>query len=176
MRARQECRETRPTQESEMAKSTATKKTAPQRANAQRAAPATRGKTAKRNVDEVPAKKTARPAPVKSKGDRKPAPAIAPGEQGPKKVAKPVKNQGDKIEEPARSKPMSMRDLLEARQARVRQGPSWPDADPHNHRATENAEPPADEQASEKAHEAEAKNMDPTQRDRRSKHQPRGPR
>src|SRR6185295_17401769 len=128
-----------------MAKSTAQKT---------KATPAKRG-----TAESTPKKgakgatKAARPAPAKTRGERKPAAGIAPGEKGPKKVAKPLKNQGDKIEDPSRSKPMSMRDLLEARQ-RSRQGPSWPDADPHNHRARETLEPSSAEKASEKAHAA----------------------
>jgi hypothetical protein len=69
---------------------------------------------------------------------------------------------------------MSMRELLEAKQRRVRQGPSWPDANPHNHRATENLDLPAGDAASIEAAATEEKNMDPTERDRRSKHEARG--
>ena len=163
-----------------MAKSTKAKTESTQkRPNAARAAPATRSKSAK--------PKAAKAAPpAKGKGEKKPAPAIAPGEKGPRKVAKPVKDQGDKIAEPrkaARAKPqktssehrpLNMRELLEAKQRRVRQGPAWPDANPHNHRVQETLDESPGQQASEKAAAAEAKNMDPTERDRRSKHEARG--
>jgi len=160
-----------------MAKSTAqkTKATTAKRGNTEstpkKGAKSANGAKSATSAKSAP--KATRPAPAKTQGERKPAAGIAPGEKGPKKVAKPLKSQGDKIEDPSRSKPMSMRDLLEARQ-RSRQGPTWPDADPHNHRARETLEPSSAEKSSEKAHAAEAKNMDPTERDRRSKHEPRG--
>ena len=139
------------------------------------AKPAARTKaTTPKRADAKTTRKPAAHTPAKPKDEKKPAPAIAPGEKGPKKVAKSKTVEKPKaVEKP---KPMSMRDLLEARQRRVKQGPGWPDADPHNHRATENLDlPPGDEaRIAEKADEQ--KNMDPTERDRRSKHQPRGPR
>lgn len=130
----------------------------------------TKATTAKRSDAKTTRKPAAR-TPAKPKREKKPAPAIAPGETGPKKVAK-----SKPVEKPKASKPMSMRDLLEARQARVRQGPAWPDADPHNHRATENLAPSAAEKASNEAHAAEGRNMDPEERDRRTRKEPRGPR
>lgn len=130
-------------------------------------------------MDKATAQKIER---ADTKGARSKSKAPARSGSGARAPAKQA--QGEKPAEPkatrtakppTRAKALSTtRKLLEEKQRRAKAGPSWPHADPHMHRARETLEEPAAEHAREAAKADEQKNMDPTQRDRRSKHEPRG--